>query len=137
MIKRKGVKAGVVLETILILAGVALIAKAVTTSLESYRFVNNADVQKEEAVIVAIGNHGLRANIQFMYTNNETIAFAQDGFFVKNNIGDHVTALYNFNNPAGTRLDRVDAIWGIAALFGLGGAILLLVGWRLRANRNL
>src|SRR5262249_11254265 len=119
MIKRKGLKAGVVLEIILILAGAGLIAKGAMTGLATYRIINNADIQKAEGTITAIGNYGFRANVQFSLPgSSETIGFSQDGFFVKNQIGDHVMTIYNPNNPANTRVERMDALWGMSALLG-------------------
>jgi hypothetical protein len=138
MIARKSLKAGVFLETVLILVGLGLLSKAVLAGLETYKFVNNADTQLVEGTVNGTLNHGFTLSVQFIpAASSPTVGFTQDGFVFGRKTGDSVPVLFDPLNPSYARVDTFGALWYKSVLFGVGGFFFLIMGAHLRSERNL
>jgi hypothetical protein len=132
---RHATKAGVVVEAILILIGVALLGKACMESASTYKFTGFAD--HADGVINAITDHGLRANIEFTDMRGSGMVFSQPGLFFNTQIGQHVPVAYDPDNPASASVNTLSALWFKAVAGAAPGLLFLFFGLRMRAARNI
>ena len=128
-------KGGTVLEILIIVAGLAMLAKAFTTGATTYKLVNLAE--SADGVISGTANYGFTAYVQFAAEKGVIYVFTQTGFIHGRNVGDRVPVLYNPQDPSDATLNMSGAIWFWPIVYTMVAILLLLIGSHLRYTRNL
>jgi hypothetical protein len=136
MISRRSRKAGVVIETILILAGLGLLAKGGMTGTSAFRFSHAAETMETTGTVTGTGNYGFKFYVQFSPAADQTVGFAQDCLPLYH-MGDEVPVIFDPASPYHAAINRIAAIWFDAVAFSLGGFILAGFGFRLRGRRSI
>jgi Protein of unknown function (DUF3592) len=134
MQSQRGRKAGIVIELIIILAGLGLLIKAAMMGAENYRFIHLA--QSIQGTVTGIVNHGFTLNVQISPGGNNVI-FAQDVPLLGYQLGDTVEVFFDPANPYHAAMKDFAALWFDTFMRGLAGLILLAFGFNLRAKRSL
>lgn len=135
MIMRRGRKAGIVIETIIILIGLGLLIKAAMIGTDNYRFVHLA--QTTDGVVTGVSNYGFTLSVQITPSADEGVVFLQNGLFFGHQTGEHVMALYDPANPNHAAMANFTALWFDTAVRALAGLILAVWGFSMRAARSL
>jgi hypothetical protein len=134
-IARRMIRAGIVIETLLLLAGLSLVAEAFMDGTATYKLVNAG--QSAEGAITGVENGGFSVNIQFTPSSGSTAVFQQDGFLFGSKTGEQVPVVYNLANPAEAVMNSFSALWFRPIIWSLAGFFLFMFSMRLRAKRSL
>jgi hypothetical protein len=132
---RRGVKAGIVIETLIILVGLGFLIKASMIGADTYRLVHKAE--PSNGVITGISNYGFTANVQIALGADRSVAFAQNGPLFNYQIGEEVPVFYDPVPPYHATMQNFSALWFDTYSRGLIGLILAMFGFRLRALRSI
>ncbi|HUY68036.1 MAG TPA: DUF3592 domain-containing protein [Alphaproteobacteria bacterium] len=134
---QKAIKAGVLLEAILMLAGLGLLAKAVMDGMQTYKFLHSADVEHTAGIVTDIRNHGFSLDFRFTADSNGQMVAPEDGFLPGHHAGDGVPVVFDTHNPADARIDAFVPLWYKALILGPLGFLLFVAGLNQRGRRNL
>ena len=132
---RHTTKAGAVIETLLILAGLALLGKAGMVGASTFKFTGSAE--HTDGVVSAILDKGFTADVEFTADQGAAIVFAQTGPFFSAQIGGRVPVIYDPENPTRAMVDEPSALWFVPFVLSVCGFLILIFGFRMRAVRNL
>ena len=112
-------------------AGLALIAAGIYSAVSTRGFVARARPAAGEVVRLRAG--GAHPQVRFVTDEGRTIEYAQNGMIWGYRPGDHVTVLYDPQNPAmDPVIDTAGALWGFHVMDLLMGAVFVLIAYWLR-----
>lgn len=134
MISRRSMKAGVVVETIIILVGVGLIAKAAMLGMSTYRFIHMASVT--DGTVTGVSNYGFTLSVQ-VNSGAGGFVFLQNTLPLGTQIGEHVEVYYDPANPQRAMMQKFISLWFDTAWRGLLGLLLAAFGFHLRNERSI
>jgi hypothetical protein len=128
-------KAGVLLETLLLLAGLGLLVESFMSGTATYKLLNAG--QAVEGLITGVDNYGFSIFVQFTPSEGEPRVIQQDGFVFEYKMGEQVPVIYDPANPAAAAVNDFGVLWFETICFGLGGFIAFVIGLRLRVGRSI
>jgi hypothetical protein len=131
---RTKTRGGAVIEAILIIAGLALMGKALMNGATSFKFTARAE--PVDGIIASIMDYGFTAEIQFAAGPGGGQAFAQHGLFFTQQTGDHVPVIYESATGLAA-VNRISALYFDSFEYGIPALFFLILGFRLRATRNI
>ena len=137
MISRRSMKAGAVIEAILILAGLGLLAKGAMAGTSAFRLVHKAEITEGTGTVAGISNYGFTVDVQFTASADRMAAFTQDYFPSYYHVGDQVPIIYDGANPSHAVINKFSTIWFDTIFFSLAGLIVAGFGFNLRNKRSI
>lgn len=112
---------------ILLMIGLVALALSCCLALERKRFLETA--QRAPGEVVARNAGGAHPEIRFVDHAGEVISYPQGGLIWGYREGMQVEVLYEPNHPRRSAVVRdAGALWGVPALFGAVGGVLILGG---------
>jgi hypothetical protein len=132
---RRMTKAGILLETLLLLAGLGLMVESFMSGTETYKLLNAG--QTVDGLVTGVDNLGFSIYVQFTPSAGESRVIQQDGFVFEYKIGEQAPVLYDPANPLTAGVNNFGVLWFKTICFGLLGFAAFVFGLRLRAGRSL
>ena len=110
------------------LAGLVMLRVAVYCVVSTRDFLARAHVAEGEVVRLNAG--GSHPEVRFVTDKGQEVEYPQGGMIGGYHAGDHVTVLYDPENPAMSPvLNTFGALWGFNITDFLMGAVFLLAAW--------
>ena len=134
MMTKRGIKAGVVIESLIILLGFGLIVKGAMLGAVAYKVEQLAQYADGEVTGTGAYHYGLIIKFDAPQTG---VIFKQDGLFPQHAVGDKVPVFYDPARPQKAYLNEFMGVWFDTFALALVGLILVGWGFRMRANRSL
>jgi len=128
-------KAGVVIETLIFLAGFGLLAEGFMAGSSAFKLASASEVT--QGTVVGLSGSGFSLDIQFTDANSNTSVFQQYGPFFGRKMGEQVAVVYDPANSTRVSYDGFGAIWFKTFVLIFPGALLVIWGLRMRSHRSL